>query len=248
MWLPSPVCITKSIQDCVSASAKGQPEVHHVSKVCDYSLHTFPVGWSQILNELRQDPNCKCCIQVWDHYRPQETSDCLCVWYISHSKFLHWGRQALIFTEHDFWVHQCTDSFCIGKSKFFDHSFDITLLVDRNGLSGLVSLYFHHSFPPLAISKCCLISDLNFITSKSHFDVTTMSSVATAVIVCSSPEHLKYTEWSTTEHLKPKSFVMTAVSIFCHSHPACFKPYNAFFSLQTSFSWPGFSSPAGGTM
>ena len=103
---------------------------------------------------------------------------------------------------------------CIGKSKIFNHSFDITLLVDRNGLSGLVSLCFHHSLPPLAISKCCLIPDLNFITSKSYFDVTTMSSVATAIIVCSSPEHLKYTEWSTTECLKPKSFVMTAVSIF----------------------------------
>ena len=75
-----------------------------------------------------------------------------------------------------------------------------------------------------------------------------MSSVATAIIVCSSPEHLKYTEWLTTEHLKLKLFVMTVVSVFCCSHPACFKLYNAFFSLQMSHSWPSFSSPAGGTM
>ena len=106
----------------------------------------------------------------------------------------------------------------------------------------------HHRSPPSAILKHCLISDLNFITSKSCFDVMVMSSVATAIIVCSSPEHLKYTECLTTECLKPKLFVMTMVSIFCCSHPACFKLYNAFFSLQTSQSWPGFSSPAGGTM
>ena len=142
MWLPSPVCITKSIQDCVFASTEGQPEVLCVSEVHDYSLHTFPVGWSQILNELRQDPDCKCCIWAQDHYRPQETSDCLCIQYVSHSKFLCWGRWALIFTECDSWVHRHTDSFCIGKSKFFDHSFDITPLVDRNGPSGLVSPYF----------------------------------------------------------------------------------------------------------
>ena len=106
----------------------------------------------------------------------------------------------------------------------------------------------HCSSPPSAISKCCLISDLNFLASKSHFDITTMSSVAMAIIVCSSPECLKYTEWLTAECLKSKSFIMTAVSVFCHLCPACFKPYNAFFSLQTSHSWPGFSSPAGGTM
>ena len=106
----------------------------------------------------------------------------------------------------------------------------------------------HCSSPPSAISKCCLILDLNFITSKSHFDVVAMSPVATMIIVCSCPECLKYTKWSTAECLKPKLFIMTAVSVFCHLHLACFKPYNAFFSLQMSHSWPSFSSPAGGTM
>ena len=125
-----------------STSAKGQPEVLHVSKVCDYSLHTFPVGWSWILNELRQDPNCKCCIQVQDYYRPQETSNHLCIWHVLHSKFLHWGQWALIFTECDSWVHQHTDLFCIGKSKIFNHPFNITTLVDRYGPSKSISLDF----------------------------------------------------------------------------------------------------------
>ena len=147
MWLPSPVCITKSIQDRVSASTEGQPEVLRVSEVRDYSLHTFPVGWSQILNELRQDPNCKCCIWARDHYRPQETSDCLCIWNVLHSKFLHRGRWALIFTERDSWFHWHIDSFCIGKLKIFDHSFNISPVVDRNGPSGLVSPYFESQEP-----------------------------------------------------------------------------------------------------
>ena len=36
MWLPSLVCITKSIQDHVSTSTESQPEVLHVAKVCNY--------------------------------------------------------------------------------------------------------------------------------------------------------------------------------------------------------------------
>ena len=119
---------------------------------------------SQILNELRQDPDCKCCIQAGDQYRPQETSSCLCIWNISHSKSLHRGLWALIFTERDSWFHQCIDSFCIGKSKIFDHSFNITPLVDRNGLSGSVSPYFKSREPSqfATISYLKMLSYLGF--------------------------------------------------------------------------------------
>ena len=45
-------------------------------------------------------------------------------------------------SECDSWVHQCTDLFCIGKLKFFDHPFNIATLVDRYSLSRLISLDF----------------------------------------------------------------------------------------------------------
>ena len=142
MWLPSPICITKSIQDCVSMSAESQPEVLHVAKVCSYSLHTFPVSWTWILNGLRQDPNCKHCIQARDYYGPQDTANCLCIWHILHSEFLCQGWWALIFTECNSWVHWHTDSFCIGKSKIFDHPFNVAMLVDRYGPCASISLDF----------------------------------------------------------------------------------------------------------
>ena len=106
----------------------------------------------------------------------------------------------------------------------------------------------HCNSPLSAISKCFWISDLNFITSKIHFDITTMSFVTTAIIVCSFPDCLRYTEWSTADRLKPRLFVMTVVSVFCHSHLACFNPYKAVFSLKTNPCWPGFSNPASGSV
>ena len=91
-----------------------------------------------------------------------------------------------------------------------------------------------------SLSECSVSSQNNI----SQYSIST----ATVIIVCSFLDCLRYTEWSTADCLKPRLFVMTVVSIFCHSCLACFNPYKAFFSLQMDPCWPGFSYPAGGSM
>ena len=81
-------------------------------------------------------------IQARDYYGPQDTASCLCIWHILHSEFLCQGWWALIFTECNPWVYWHTDSFCIGKSKYFDHPFNVAMLVDRYGPCASISLDF----------------------------------------------------------------------------------------------------------
>ena len=82
----------------------------------------------------------------------------------------------------------------------------------------------------------CEVFLLNFVISDVHSEVMAISSVTTAIIVCSSPLCQTKIEWLTADLLNPSSLINTVASVFYCSHPACFNPYNAFSSLQTMFS------------
>ena len=87
--------------------------------------------------------------------------------------------------------------------------------------------------PLSVISQYFLISVLKFSASTLRFDITAMSSVATATMVCSSDVCQQKTEWSAADLLNPSSFIKTLLISWYHPHPACFNPYRPFSNLRT---------------
>ena len=89
--------------------------------------------------------------------------------------------------------------------------------------------------PLSVISQYLLISSLNLTMSSGCFDVTAILLVTTTMIVCSSEDHQKNTEWSTAEQANSRSFIRTQLISWYQPQPV-----KAFYEVADFAFFPWF--------